>query len=562
MHTLKLGLAVVSLGLGLGLGSEIQAQVAFVDRAHETGIQRLSFGRGAAMVDIDGDGLLDIIAANDRTPNFFHRQLADHSFEDAGADWGIVPDNRTSMGPLVADFDNDGDPDVYIINANFPGQPNQVLRNDISTGGGLTDVSAASGDGDLSSRNFGGTALDYDLDGDVDLFLTTPGLEEPCALLRNDGNLFFTDVSAAAGLTDLGAFRHCSSGDFNNDGWFDVAIGSHSGANVLYRNNGDGTFTNVAAEAGVQSPLDNYGMVLEDFDNDGWQDLFVPKYLLNPTGTSELYRNNGDGTFSDVTAGSGMTGQTDMGHNTGDLDDDGFPDIFIGTGNPSYPDDSRLFLMTPDGDGGFVGLDFSDESGVTSNGPTRCHGIAMGDFDQDGAIDMYINNGGPPILFDTLEPNFLWHSRGNDNAWTSLRLTGVISNRSAVGARCIAITSSGREVHRMLRVGHGFANTNSPIQRFGIGQDEGIDRIVITWPSGIVQTIHEPPLGRVIDVVEAACLGDANGDGEVDIDDIVHVVLDYGTDGSAFGGDVDGSGLVDFDDIVLVVLNYGSCPGQ
>ncbi len=512
------------------------------------------------MIDVDGDGLLDLIAANDNMPNFFFRQQPDHTFEDATAAWGIAFDDRQHWGVLVTDFDNDGDPDVYFINGGFPGQPNQLLRNDISTSGILTDVSAASGDGDHSVRHFGGTALDYDLDGDLDIFLTSPNPGDSCVLLRNDGNLFFTDVSAAAGLVHTEAFRHCSVGDFNNDGWFDVAVGSYFGPNRLYRNNGNGTFTDVAQQAGVQTPDFNFGLVLEDFDNDGWQDLFVPKYLLDTIGTSELFRNNRDGTFSDVTAGSGMTGQTDMGHNTGDLDADGYPDIFIGTGNPAFPDDSHLFLMTPDGNGGLIGLDYSDESGITSNGPTRCHGIALGDYDQDGSVDAYINNGGPSGLPESFEPNFLWQSQGNANNWTALRLTGVISNRSGVGARSVAITNSGREVHRILRAGNGFANTDSPLQHFGIGQDEIIECIVITWPSGVVQTIHDPPLTQVIDVVETAdaCRFDVTGDGIVGINDFLALLAAWGTDP---GGppDFDGDGNVGVTDFLELLANWGPC---
>jgi hypothetical protein len=358
----------VAVALGAVPGA-LHAQITFVDRGPETGTDGGSFGRGAAMVDVDGDGLLDIVAANDSMPNFFLRQRPDRTFEDATAEWGIAFDERASWGVLVADFDNDDDPDVYFVNGGFPGQPNQVMRNDLTSDGVLTDVSAASADGEYPVRNFGATALDHDLDGDLDIFLTTPNDTDSCVLLVNQGNLLFTKATLSAGLAEIGPFRHCSAGDFNNDGWPDVAVGNFDGPNLLYRNNGDGTFTDVAAAAGVQTPDDNFGLVLDDFDNDGWQDIFAPKYLLEPTGTSELFRNNGDGTFTDVTPGSGMTGQTDMGHNTGDLDADGFPDIFIGTGNPAFPDDSRLFLMTPDGTGGLLGLDYSDPSGIRAELP-------------------------------------------------------------------------------------------------------------------------------------------------------------------------------------------------
>jgi hypothetical protein len=506
--------------------SGLFAQVIFVDRAPETGTTNLSLGRGSAMVDLDGDGLLDIIAGNSGMPNEFFRQLPDNTFTSANSDWAIAFDERTTWGVLAADFDNDGDPDVYFINGGFTGsEPNQLLRNDLNTSAVFSDVSGASGDGALVSHDFGGTAFDYDLDGDLDIFLTTTEDQYACTLLRNDGDLFFTDVSGSAGLVELGRYRHCTSGDFNNDGWLDVAVGNNLGANLLYRNNGDGTFTDVAASAGVEDPDQNFGLVLEDFDNDGFMDIYVPKYYKqNPPGPSQLYCNNGDGTFRNVTAGSGMTGQADMGHTSGDLDADGYPDIFIGTGTPAAPMYDVLFLITPDGAGGLLATDVSESSGITSAGPSRCHGMALGDYDQDGFIDVYTNNGGVGTLPDQMEENCLWQNQGNANQWTALSLTGVISNRDAVGTRSVAVTSAGRRIHRCRRVGHGFANTDSPTQHFGVGPTETIDRIEITWPSGITQSVVNPPMSQVLEVTECLAAGNPNPgdhdqDGDVDIDD-------------------------------------------
>ncbi len=551
-HILTSGIAAALL---VTAPASLCAQLSLADRAAQTGTLEPSFGRGSAMIDVDGDGLLDIITGNASMPNGFFRQRPDHTFEDASVPWGIAFDDRATWGVLVTDFDNDGDPDVYFINGGFVGAPqaNQFLRNDLNTLGGLTDVSAASGSAALLSKNFGGTAFDYDLDGDLDIFLTTTNDTEPCILLRNDGNLVFTDVSAAARLVDLGGFRHCSMGDFDNDGWMDVAVGNQRGANVLYRNKGDGTFTNVAATAGVQSPLDNFGLVLEDFDNDGWMDLFAPKMQKNaPTGPSPLFRNNGDGTFTDVTAGSGMTGQADMGHNTADIDADGYPDIYIGTGTPDIPFFDVLFLITPNGAGGFTATDASVSSGITSIGLTRCHGITFGDYDQDGDLDVYTNNGGVPTLPQTLQENALWQNQGNTNRWTALHLTGVFSNRSAVGARCVATTSAGRQIYRLLRAGNGFANTDSPIQRFGIGQDDHVVRIEIHWPNGITRTILNPPMGQVNDVVEILP-GDMNHDNVVDVQDTgLFIAVLLGADNDPYrlvAADANASGLVEGGDI-------------
>lgn len=549
----RLCLAFIVMLAGFGRS---QAQVTFIDRAPETGTTSHSLGRGASMVDIDGDGLLDLIEGNAEMPNRFFRQLPNHTFEDASSAWGIAFDNRSTWGSLVADFDNDGDNDVYFISGGFISGPvrNQLLRNDLNTGGGLNDVSILAPDAVQPSRDFGGTALDYDRDGDVDIFVSTSDPNTACWLFRNEGGMSFIDVSSAAGITQSGQYHHCSSGDFNNDGWMDIAVGNRSGPNLLYRNNGNGTFTNVAAAAGVESPNENFGMVLEDFDNDGWMDIFLPKFQEpNAPQPSEVYRNNHDGTFTNVTAGSGLTGQPDMGHNTGDLDADGYPDIFIGTGRPCCRFDDALFLMTPNGSGRFLATNVSASSGILANGPTRCHGMAIGDYDQDGFVDIYANNGGiPGGPADSQEDSILWQNQGNANGWTALRLRGVVSNRSAVGARCVAFTSAGREIHRYLRVGNGFANTDSPIQHFGIGQDGSVDRIEITWPSGITQTILNPPMGQVMDVTEVLG-GDLNGNGLVGPEDIpLFVDVLVGVDSNPnhiAASDLDGSGLADGNDI-------------
>lgn len=550
--------------LTLFTSNQLSGQVTFIDVASGHDIAHESYGRGSAMVDLDGDFLLDIITGNDRNPNEFFRQLPDHTFEQVNDAWGIPFEESSTWATLVADFDNDGDPDVYFVNGTAT--PNQLLRNDLNSTGVFTDVSDFSGDGNLVNRNFGGTTLDYNRDGLLDIFLTNPN-NGRCFLLRNEGGLVFTNVSNAAGIVHAGSFRHCSAGDFNNDGWWDIAVGDYGNigtSNVLYRNNQDGTFTNVAASAGVESPLRNFGMVLEDFDNDGWMDIFVPKYHYLPTdtNTSELYRNNGDGTFTNVTQGSGLGTQTDMGHNTGDVDGDGYPDIFIGTGHPGFLSNDLLLLITPNGEGGFTATDVSDSSGITAQGPTRCHGIALGDYDQDGSIDIYTNNGGPPSQEGFLEENFLWHNLGTGNRWTALRLTGVISNRSAIGARCVATTNTGREVHRVLRAGNGFGNTSSPVLHFGIGTETGVQSIEITWPSGIVQLIDNPPLAQIINVTEAGCVGAAQcNDGEIctadtcDEGTCVHKGIVY--------GDVNESGNVDLDDLLCVIAGFSdvaACP--
>jgi len=478
------------------------SQSHFIDRGAEAGADLLSFGRGAGMADLNGDGRPDLVATDAGTGNTFLRQRPNHSFKDVTADWGIAPVVQHSWGVLIADYDNDGDSDVLFPNGGFTGpEPNQLLRNDLSTSDAFVDVSEAAGDVAVPGKNFGGTLLDYDRDGDLDVFLTTAG--GTCTLLENDGELVFTDVSAAAGIVHTGPFRHCGAGDYDNDGWMDVGAGELV-RNRLYHNEGDGTFTEVAGALGVASPNPpgNFGFVFADFSGDGWLDVYVPKYQEEPTGPSQLFLNQGDGTFANVTLGSGMSGQTDMGHDVGDLDADGFPDIYIGTGAPQATHDDVLFSVTPGGASGLLATDVSVAWGILEAGPTRLHGMAMGDYDLDGDVDVYSCTGGPSILPATNERNQLWQNQGNANGWIALDLVAVRSPRTPVGARILARTPSGKEAHDQVSVGRGFANTPSATQHLGLGSESAVERVQIDWPSGIRQTLLSPPANQRLSVVE------------------------------------------------------------
>jgi hypothetical protein len=483
------------------------AQVQFVDVTKQTGTDGKTYGRGVAFADLDGDGLLDVVAANAGMNIGVFHQLADHTFEDAYAKWGFANDTRAHWGVIAADFDNDGDVDLYILDGGFTAkQPNQLLRNDLATSGVFTDVSSSSGDATISKSTFGGTALDFDRDGLLDVFMSNLG-GQGCTLLRNVGGMKFRNVSSGSKIAETGGnYRHCSAGDVDNDGWIDLAVGNYSGNNLVYRNNGDGTFSDVASSCGLATPYKNFGLVLEDFDNDGWMDAYVPKYQTNPTGPSELYLNNGDGTFRDVTSGSGMTGQTDMGHNTNDVDGDGYPDVFIGCGNPSFKDYAKLFLITPDGHGGLVATDASVSSGLNSNGPARAHGSGFGDYDGDGDVDLFENNGGPEGDPNMLEPTWFWQNQGSAHHWLEVDFRGVISNRSAIGARAHVVTSAGRAVHRFRSAGKGFGNTDSPTSNFGIGDDKTIDELFVSWPSGVTQRVLSPAVDQKTSLVETGML--------------------------------------------------------
>ncbi|MFT7541132.1 MAG: hypothetical protein ACI9K5_002099, partial [Gammaproteobacteria bacterium] len=404
--------ALVGVALLSSLSTPAAAQeLVFDNVVLATGTQNLSFGRGAAMVDLDRDGRLDLICADAGEPNQFYHQKSDGTFEDASVLWGVGVIAEYDWGVLAADFDNDGDDDVYFANGGFKGDafpgrpfPNRMLRNDISTIGLLTDVTIQSGDGIDTKATFGATALDYDRDGFLDIFCSDR--QDTCTLLRNEGGLFFDDVSMQANIIEMGDWRHPGSADYDADGWADIGVGNRVGRNALYRNQQDGTFLESAFQAGVDSQGSNFGMVFQDYDNDGLQDIYVPKYQIFPTAPSPVFLNKGDGTFRDVSSGSGIGAHTDMGHESGDLDADGYPEIMMGTGNPQFAAFDVLYRVVPDGSGGLDITDVSTSSNFNSGGLSRQHGQALGDYDRDGDIDVYCNNGGPDTVQSNQQANF------------------------------------------------------------------------------------------------------------------------------------------------------------
>jgi hypothetical protein len=490
--------------------------VRFFDLAPQAGVDVECFGRGSAIVDLDGDGLLDLVATSSSVQTYYFRQLPGAAsgvpqFREMTAAWRIPQDTKQSWGTVAADFDNDGDQDLYFPCGAFHyAEANRLLRNDLNTLGVFTRMGPAEG-GDavtLLDSSFGASAVDYDRDGDLDIFTaatftfgSTQG--QPVRLLRNDGGLHFTDVGAAAGLTHLGNYKHTGVGDIDNDGWPDLGVGQIGGPARLYRNNRDGTFREIAQQAGLADPFKNFGFVFDDFDNDGWQDVFLPQYLhVCCTGISRLFLNNRDGTFRDVSQASNIGRHEDMGHNVGDLNADGFPDIYIGAGHPTTVSFDVLYLTRPNGGNGLRVLDQSVYSRLRSAGLGRNHGAPFGDVNDDGFVDIWAVNGGPATQPNTIQKAYLWLSEGNHNRWLKADLRGVISNRDAVGARLSVRTQDGRDVHRMITAGRGFTNTDAHLTHFGLGQTARAAWLHVLWPSGYEQYHLDPPLGQTSPIVE------------------------------------------------------------
>lgn len=491
--------------------------VRFFNLAPQAGVDVACFGRGSAVVDLDNDGLLDLVATSAGVRTHYFRQLPSgggHTapqFQEMTAAWQIPQDTKQTWGVVAADFDNDGDKDLYFPCGGFHyAEANRLLRNDLDTSGRFTLMGPAqAGDAvSLLDPSFGASAADVDRDGDLDLFtsaaVTFGGTtDQPCRLLRNDGGLHFTDVAHAIGITALGNYRHTGVGDIDNDGWPDLGVGQSGGPSRLFHNNGDGTFQEIAQLVGLADPDKNFGFVFDDFDNDGWQDVFLPQYLHNHAhGTSRLFLNNRNGTFRDVSAASRIGTHEDMGHNVGDLNADGHPDIYIGAGHPNTTSYDLLFIVRPNGSGGLALKDLSEHSRIRTEGEGRNHGTPFGDVNGDGFVDIWAVNGGPSTVPSSIQPAYLWLNEGNQNRWLKADLRGLISNRDALGARMSVLTSDGREVHRAVTAGRGFTNTDAHETHFGLGRTDRARWLKILWPSGFEQYLLDPPLEETSKIVE------------------------------------------------------------
>jgi FG-GAP-like repeat/ASPIC and UnbV len=520
----------------------------FRNVAPAVGLAVQGMSGGADLEDFNDDGFLDVFTTSYGMMDPVHLFLADgHGrFVDrthaAGLD-GIVG----GLNTVHADYDNDGDNDILILRGAWLGsygaQPNSLLRN--NGDGTFEDVTSAAGLLTLHPTQTAAWA-DFNLDGFLDLFIgnesgglyggmgaapqpSVPGptvQSNPTELFLNNGDGTFTDVAARVGL-DIKAFvKGVAWGDVNNDGLPDLFVSVLGGPNRLYINRGgtsmdDWRFEEAAAAAGVQQPLFSFACWFWDFDNDGWQDLFVatydPRYIdagselareflgLGSEGErARLYRNQGNGTFVDVAPEVGLDRAFyAMGANFGDLDNDGYPDLYIGTGTPDFRAliPNRMFL-NHDGKR-FEEVTFDGGFGHLGKG----HAIAFGDVDRDGDQDIYAVMGGgvegealPNVLFENPNPS-------PEDSWIGLKLEGRAANRSAIGAR-IRITVEDprgniRTVYKTVSTGGSFGSSSLQ-QEIGLGPASHLRELQVKWPDRqrTVEVYRDLSLDRYYAVVQ------------------------------------------------------------
>jgi enediyne biosynthesis protein E4 len=499
-----------------------------------------TMGSGVAFFDFDGDGDQDLLFVNamdwpghrsgGATTAALYRNRGDGTFDDVTRGSGLDREIY-GMGVAIGDYDNDGDPDVYLTALG----PNVLLRNDGE--GKFTDVTRAAGVGD---DGFGTSAtwIDFDRDGDLDLFLLnyvqwsiktdiyctldgqtksycTPESYQGASpvLYRNDGGGKFADISEEAGLHNpRGKGLGVAVLDFDNDGWLDLAVANDTQPNNLYRNDGSGGkggFTDVGTMAGIAFAENGaargaMGIDAADYDGSGVPSLVIGNFSNEMV---SLYHNEGKGFFIDV-APISEVGRASLltlafGAFFFDFDLDGRQDIFLTNGHVendiaavqqrvSFAQPPHLFRNL--GDGRFT--DVAGQMGAAFAAPVVGRGAAYGDIDGDGDLDLAIStSNGPARLFR--------NEGGSDNAWIAFKLNGSVSNREGIGAR-IVVSAEGKTQSLVVKSATGYCSQNQLPVTFGLAEASRVDRVEITWPSGKTQSLTGPAIRRVHTVVEPA----------------------------------------------------------
>jgi hypothetical protein len=517
-----------------------QAGITFVQDSTESDQKYYleTMGTGVGWIDYDQDGLMDLYfvqsgATDAYTPanplrSALYHNNGDGTFTDVTAKAGVGGEGHYGQGVAVGDYNNDGFPDLYVT-----GYGRAILYRN-NGDGTFTDVTAKAGVGDDGNWSTSAGWFDFDKDGWLDLVVTNyldwspkdnpwcgerkPGYRSYCApgnykglrtkLYHNNHDGTFTDVSdkSGVGLPESKGMGLVLA-DFDMDGWSDIAIANDTWPNFLFQNNHDNTFTDVSLISGLAASEDGkyeagMGIDAADMDGDGLLDVYITHldFELN-----RLYRNNGDGTFTDVTYSSGIGNTAMMMSGVAakfiDYDNDGWPDIVQANGAMldnvnlyhslvSYKEPLLMFHNL--GKGRFEKV--SDTLGPDFVRPVAGRGLATADFLNDGQVGLAVVSRGD-------SPELLRNDGGNGNHWVEVLLIGTKSNRDGIGS--VLKLTAGRFVHvDQAKGGTSYMSASDPRIHFGLGKNAKIESLVITWPSGQVDKLTSVPADSIIAVKE------------------------------------------------------------
>ena len=479
----------------------------FVDLAPHTGLNTKTMAGGSIVDDFDNDGYLDIVTSGWGLKEGMHycRSNANGIFTDRSDASGLQY-LTGGLNIMQTDYNNDGFKDIFVLRGawmkQYGKQPNSLLRN--NGDGTFTDVTARSGLLSFHPTQ-AATWADFNNDGWLDVFIGNETADRnelhPCELYINKGDGTFEETAAASGCNIIDFVKGVTSGDYDNDGLPDIFISTLTGNKILFKNkskkNGAVHFEDVSARAGLtQNRTGTFPTWFWDYDNDGWLDIMVSGYeYMKPlaaysaaaamgqpadkAGRIFLYRNKHDGTFEDVSEKTGLNKIVfAMGANFGDIDNDGYLDMYFGTGNPLYQSliPNKLFRNVQ-------GQRFAD---VTTSGRVgnlqKGHGVSIADVDNDGDEDIFITMGGA-YIGDAYEKSLYINPGQNNNHWLNISLEGKTCNRAAIGTRIkVTFLENGRSrsVYRWVNSGGSFGS-NPLRQHFGIGSARNIQSVEILW---------------------------------------------------------------------------------
>lgn len=484
----------------------------FVDVAPSAGVDTFSMAGGVIVDDFENNGRLDILTSSMdmcQPLRYFHND-GDGTFTDRAREAGLAK-QMGGLNIIQTDYNNDGCTDFMVLRGGweFPQRPS-LLKNNCD--GTFTDVTDASGLGGLRVASQTAVWADINNDGLLDLFIGNESGGNQLFLNKGDGT--FENISHSAGIDKPGLTKSVVAADYDNDGYVDFYVTNYLGENRLYHNNHDNTFTDVAAQAGVQGVGPTFVAWFFDYDNCGLPDLFVNSYFVSVdesirtylglphnAATLKLYKNLGNGTFKDVTAETGLDKVfMPMGSNFGDIDNDGFPDIYLGNGNPSYTSVLPHVLLHNQEGKHFVDVTASSGTGELHKG----HGVAFADIQRRGYEDIVTETGGATPGDRHALRLFANTASGND--WINLKLVGVKSNRPGIGARIkVTVKNGGKEPRLIYRtVGSGGSFGASPFeQHIGLGKSAQIESIEIDWPaSGVRQVFTNVAKNQFLEIRE------------------------------------------------------------
>ncbi|NNL82486.1 MAG: T9SS type A sorting domain-containing protein [Winogradskyella sp.] len=486
---------VVKLLLVTIILNSLNAQVSFTENASASGISVTCgdtyIGNGVSFYDYDMDGLDDITLTTDANDGLrFYKNIGGFFVQQTIN----IPDlNYQTKQVNWVDIDNDGDKDLFAT-SNTNG--NRLFRNDGNLN--FTDITVAAGLPTSNLMTYGASWGDYNNDGFLDVFISnrdaTVNTSNPNYLFKNNGNGTFTDVSVIAGIDREKHLSFCSAFiDFNNDGWQDIYISNDKliHRNQLYKNNGDGTFTEFGAASNSDVLIDAMTVTVGDYNADGWFDIYITNL-----GRSVFLKNNGDETFTDVATETG-TEFDSIGWGAIFLDADNDTDLDLYVSSSAYNSDTYISSAFYENKGD--GIYQIPANAGFENDDSYSHCNAIGDINNDGLVDFVVTN--------THNQNvFLWQNQNtSNNNWLKVKLEGTTSNRDGIGS-VIEISVNGQKQYGYTLCGEGYLSQNSGYEFFGLGQSTVVDYIKVTWLSGIEDVYFNVPGNQVFNVLEGSSL--------------------------------------------------------